>query len=93
MPDDERKGRAAFCYAVALAAKALDRGEFEGLNCETFLNHLERLLEMEIPDLGEAPASYARSHLACTRRFLVLHQGRPERASPNLRLVWSRDPD
>ncbi len=93
MPEDYLKSRVAFCYAVALAAKKLDKGDFEGLTCDAFLAHIEQLLEMAIADLDDAPAHDARLFLACVRRLLSLHQDQMEASTPTLRLVWSRDSD
>ena len=89
MTEGESKGSTAFCYAIALAARELDKGQFAGLNCDSFLDHVERLLHLCIENYEDEQPSL-REHslllLSHVRRTLELHEADLERA-PNLRLV------
>ena len=92
MTEGEAKGCIAFCYAIALAARELDKGKFDGLNCDSFLNHVERLLELCIRNHEEEEPTLRKhglAQLSNVRRLLELHQADLEN-TPNLRLVWSR---
>ena len=55
MTDDERKGSTLFCYAIALAVRKLDDGNFTGLNSQTFL----------------VQAGYSKGRLKKWSRFLI----------------------
>ena len=79
MTDDERKGTTLFCYAVALAARKLDDGNFRGLNSETFLVEVEGQIEegiKEIPEVGDYPnaSAHAKTLIAKVRSLLELHE-------------------
>ena len=95
MTEEETKGSIAFCYAVALAARELDKGQFDGLNCDSFLDHVERLLHLCIENHGDEQPPL-RKHslllLSHVRRTLELHQADLERG-PNLTVAWSRPED
>ena len=47
-----------FCYAIALAARKLDDGNFEGLDRQTFLVQVEGLLEEGIKTLDFGGSSH-----------------------------------
>ena len=96
MITDERKGTVLFCYAVALAARRLDKGDFQGLNCGSFLDHVERLFALGVVEMGDDLSPAARMHgesiLYEVRRLLQIHEARPSEGHV-LRLVWSRPDD
>lgn len=86
----------ALCYAVALTARRLNTGQFDGLNCESFLNEVERLLELIIRD-QESEIPTLREHgeklFRLLREMLQLHEedlDSEKDLRPTLRLVWSR---
>lgn len=87
---------AAFCYAVALAVRKLDEGNFRGLNSKTFLVQVEGQLEEGIkaldPDQRDAARRLGRTLLAEVRSLLALHEADRTRF-PKPYLAWdSEDP-
>ena len=78
MTDDEWRGTILFCYAIALAARKLDDGNFTGLNSETFLVHVEGQLELGIKTLDQDDRAGAgklgRSLISEVRSLVQLHQ-------------------
>ena len=94
MTDDERKGSTLFCYAVALAARKLDDGNFEGLDRQTFLVQIEGLLEEGIKTLDPEDRPTAGEHgrllIAMARSLIESHEADLSRF-PKPYLVWPPD--
>lgn len=96
MTDDPRKGDLLFCYAVALAAGELDEGDFRGLNSASFLNHVERLIEIGIKnlDLTDQPIASRRARTLLSEARLLLEDHRADLdRHPKPQLVWSQPED
>ena len=91
MTDDERKGSALFCYAVALAARKLDEGNFAGLNSRTFLVQVEGQLELGIKTLDQddqaTVGKHGRSLISEVRSLIESHETDLARF-PKPHLVW-----
>ncbi len=100
MTDDERRGTLLFCYAVALAARKLNDGDFRNLNCHTFLAHVQRLYDRGVKEMAEDMSSvaqrYGAERISEVYRLLEAHEATSFDDLPaghHLRLVWSNPDD
>ena len=91
MTDDERKGTTLFCYAIALAVRKLDDGNFTGLNSQTFLVQVEGQIEEGIKILDPEDRNTAEKHgrilTAMVRSLIESHETDLARF-PKPHLVW-----
>lgn len=94
MTDDEKKAAVLFSYAVALAARRLDDGNFQGLSCASFLAYLESRVEAGVNTLDledrERVRAICRRQIAEVRSSLELHQADLDRY-PKPYLAWSSE--
>ena len=91
MTGPEEKGMVLFCYAIALAVRKLDDGNFEGLDRQTFLVQVEGQLEEGIkaldPDDRPTAGRHGRLLIAMVRSLIESHETDLARF-PKPHLVW-----
>ncbi len=91
MTDDERKGSTLFCYAIALAVRKLDDGNFTGLNSQTFLVQVEGQIEEGVkildPEDRNTAGKHGRRLTAMVSSLIESHEADLARF-PKPHLVW-----
>lgn len=94
MTEDEKKGTILFCYAVALAARKFDDGDFKGLNSKTFLVQVEGQIEqgIKILDLEDQPTAgrHGQRLIAMVSSLIESHDADLARF-PKPYLAWSSE--